>query len=262
MPDRYEKGSPPTEEDFTGHVKDNSTQLHYAGARYYSAAFARWTTTEPLLQSQSPRKLLKDGKGRLLSGSPYGYSLNNPANLRDPDGRCPICVAAWAAVEIGLAAYDAYNAYQTYTNPNATAKEKANSLRMAAIGAIGPGGGLTALTKADDVADVARGLNKIDSGPGKWMRPAVGVSAPSSPQLVSGPERQGLRVQGGRRSAADRRPSGRREQRGDEALRRCPGARLWAVVKRGIALCCGSRFPCFRSCWYGIEGPQEEGGKT
>ena len=41
MPGRYEKGSPPTKEDYTGHVKDEATGLHYAGARYYSGAFGR-----------------------------------------------------------------------------------------------------------------------------------------------------------------------------------------------------------------------------
>jgi RHS repeat-associated protein len=116
MPGRYEEGSPPTQEDFTGHVKDESTGLHYAGARYYSAAFGRWTTTDPLLRSQNPRKLLKDGKGRLLSGSPYGYSLNNPANLRDPDGKCPIC-SPWDAADYAAAGHSVYQAVQ---NPSAS----------------------------------------------------------------------------------------------------------------------------------------------
>jgi RHS repeat-associated protein len=102
MPGRYEKGSPPTQEDYTGHVKDEATGLHYAGARYYSGAFGRWTATEPLLQSKSPKKLLKDGKGRLLSGSPYGYSFNNPATLRDPTGNFPCGgVCTGAALVIG-----------------------------------------------------------------------------------------------------------------------------------------------------------------
>ena len=69
MPGRYEKGSPPTEEDFTGHVKDDATGLHYAGARYYSSAFARWTTTDPILGQKGPKKprvLLQQLLGPLL----------------------------------------------------------------------------------------------------------------------------------------------------------------------------------------------------
>jgi len=65
--------------------------------------------------------------------------------------------------------------------------------------------------------------------------------------------RQSLRKQGGRRSAADRRErSERREQRGDEALKKRPGARLWAggwALAR-LGWCCRRR------------GPQKERGGT
>ncbi|PSQ75402.1 MAG: hypothetical protein BRD36_00005, partial [Bacteroidetes bacterium QH_7_64_110] len=74
MPGRYEKGSPPTQEDYTGHVKDESTGLHYAGARYYSAAFARGTTTDPLADKN-------------FADSPYAYAVNNPLRYVDPTGR-------------------------------------------------------------------------------------------------------------------------------------------------------------------------------
>ena len=77
MPGRHEKGSPPTQEDFTGHVKDNSTGLHYAGARYYSAAFGRWTTTDPILGGKGAKELLKN-KPRLLAMTSYNYVFNNP----------------------------------------------------------------------------------------------------------------------------------------------------------------------------------------
>ena len=88
MPGRYEKASPPTQEDFTGHVKDNSTGLHYAGARYYSAALGRWTTTDPILGEKGPKKLLKQD-ARLLSMTSYNYSFDNSATLTDPTGLAP-----------------------------------------------------------------------------------------------------------------------------------------------------------------------------
>jgi hypothetical protein len=120
------------------------------------SALGRWTSREPLLNGD-PRPLLNDQRRVLLAVSPYNYSLNNPANLRDPDGRCPVCLVAWAAVEVGLTAYDAYNAYQTYNDPNATPGEKSNALRMATLGAVGPGGGYTTLAKKyDDLAAGAR----------------------------------------------------------------------------------------------------------
>jgi RHS repeat-associated protein len=101
MPGRTTQKSPTeTEEDFTGHVKDDATGLHYAGARYYSSAFGRWTTTEPLLQSKSPKKLLKN-KPRLLTRTSYNYTFNNPINLRDPTGKVAcggLCTAALGTV--------------------------------------------------------------------------------------------------------------------------------------------------------------------
>jgi RHS repeat-associated protein len=74
MPGRYEKGSPPTQEDYTGHVKDESTGLHYVGARYYSAAFGQWTTTDPLADKN-------------FADSPYAYAVNNPLRYVDSTGR-------------------------------------------------------------------------------------------------------------------------------------------------------------------------------
>ena len=73
MPGRYEKGSPPTKEDYTGHVKDEATGLHYAGARYYSSAFGRWTTIDPLADAYP-------------SLTPYNYVENNPTGMVDPSG--------------------------------------------------------------------------------------------------------------------------------------------------------------------------------
>ena len=88
MPGRYEKGSPPTQEDFTGHVKDEETGLHYAGARYYSAAFGRWTTPDPILREKGPKALLKQD-ARLLTMSSYDYAFDNPLRLVDPTGLAP-----------------------------------------------------------------------------------------------------------------------------------------------------------------------------
>jgi len=73
LPSRYDKGSPPTKEDFTGYEKDSETQLHYAGARYYSAAFGRFTITDRFAD-------------KYPSLSPYQYAANNPASLIDVNG--------------------------------------------------------------------------------------------------------------------------------------------------------------------------------
>jgi hypothetical protein len=69
----------------------------------------------------------------------------------------------WAVAEVGLAAYDPYNAYQTHNNPNATPEEKADAVRMAALGAVGPGGGYTALAKK---------YNELAAGARTWYQRA------------------------------------------------------------------------------------------
>jgi RHS repeat-associated protein len=74
MPVRTAQESPQeAEEDFTGHVKDNSTGLHDAGARYYSSAFGRWTTTDPILGQKGPKAPLKQD-ARLLTMTSFKYA--------------------------------------------------------------------------------------------------------------------------------------------------------------------------------------------
>jgi len=102
MPGRYERGSPPTEEDFTGHVKDETTGLHYAGARYYSSAFGRWLGPDPILGQKGPKDLLKQD-GRLLTMTSYNYAFGNPATLADPTGLAPL---DWYRDEEGKIKFD------------------------------------------------------------------------------------------------------------------------------------------------------------
>ena len=159
VPGRYEKGSPPTQEDYTGHVKDESTGLHYARARYYSAAFGRWTTTDPILGEKGAGELLGQNS-RLLSMSPYNYTYDNPVNLKDPDGRCPDCV-----VDLGFVAYDLYD-----IGSSIASGEGVSATQVAALGgdlaglavpfATGGGAAARAAMKADDLADAAKGLEK------------------------------------------------------------------------------------------------------
>ena len=77
LPGRVATSRGEVEEDYTGHPRDESTQLHYAGARYYMSALARWTTVDPKA-------------GDFPSVSPYNYSMNNPVNLIDPNGAAPL----------------------------------------------------------------------------------------------------------------------------------------------------------------------------
>ncbi len=59
---------------FTEKERDKETDFDYFGARYYDSDIGRWTTVDPLA-SKYP------------GWSPYNYTLCNPINNFDPDGR-------------------------------------------------------------------------------------------------------------------------------------------------------------------------------
>jgi RHS repeat-associated protein len=67
------------------------------GARFYDPALGRWHVMDPAAESMS-------------SWSPYSYTLNNPVNLVDPDGREP--VKKYAGTVSGLVSF--MNNYPTH----------------------------------------------------------------------------------------------------------------------------------------------------
>lgn len=90
---------------------------------------SRWISPDPLADHPTQIGL-----------TPYHYAGNNPIYWTDPDGRCPWCLV-WAAVEIGLAVYDAYETGATIIDPNASTSQKLAAAGGFALGAIMPGGG-------------------------------------------------------------------------------------------------------------------------
>ncbi len=67
--------SPP---NFTSKERDAETGLDYFGARYFSGAQGRFTSTDPLMASARV--------GNPQSWNRYSYSLNNPLRFTDPTG--------------------------------------------------------------------------------------------------------------------------------------------------------------------------------
>ncbi len=61
---------------FNSKELDTETGFYYYGARYYDPSLSVWLSVDPLAE-QFP------------NFSPYNYTLNNPINLVDPDGRAP-----------------------------------------------------------------------------------------------------------------------------------------------------------------------------
>lgn len=106
-PSKDEKGNSlvPTEPEsrYTYNGKESIKELNIGlldyGARMYDPSIARWTSVDPLAD-QFP------------GWSSYNYTMNNPINMIDPDGRapesCPGCgfLLSWAANKASEAGYD------------------------------------------------------------------------------------------------------------------------------------------------------------
>lgn len=61
---------------YTGQELDEKTGLYYYGARYYNPRISQFMSVDPLADE-------------FPGWSPYNYTINNPINMIDPDGRAP-----------------------------------------------------------------------------------------------------------------------------------------------------------------------------
>jgi len=75
---------------YAGYRYDAETGLYHAGARYYDPRLGRFIQPDPIGQA-----------GGL---NLYAYADNDPLNLTDPSGHCPLCVIAGAGLG-GVAGY-------------------------------------------------------------------------------------------------------------------------------------------------------------
>ena len=67
-----------TEQHFTGKERDSDSGNDYFGARYYTAAYGRFLSADPLLNSGRP--------SNPQSWNRYSYGFNNPLSVVDPTG--------------------------------------------------------------------------------------------------------------------------------------------------------------------------------
>jgi RHS repeat-associated protein len=67
-----------TRQRYTSKERDAETNLDYFNARYYSSVQGRFTSPDPLLES--------DEQSQPQSWNRYTYSINNPLKYTDPDG--------------------------------------------------------------------------------------------------------------------------------------------------------------------------------
>ena len=112
---------------FNAKELDEESGMYYYEARYYNPPV--FTSRDPMMDS-------------IPYFSPYSYCVNNPLKYTDLNGNIPILIPiVWGAVELGLAIYDTYTAYQTVKDQNASTLDKSLAITGVLCSAVLPGGG-------------------------------------------------------------------------------------------------------------------------
>jgi RHS repeat-associated protein len=144
----------PETRKFAAKERDSETAFDYVGARYYASRTGRFTTVDPVLNIEAA---LTDPQ----RWNRYAYALNNPLRNVDPDGKEPVTVGLvlWGLYEVGSGIYDAYTAYRTWNDPNASAAERSVATGGLLAGILLPGGGYGTAGRAI----VRRGADIVDA---------------------------------------------------------------------------------------------------
>ena len=140
---RYSSGTLPTTYNYTGQRLDGTGLLFY-GARYYDPLIGRFTQPDTIVpQPGNPQSLNR-----------YAYVLNNPLRYTDPTGH-------WfeSLIDIISIGYDLYDISQHGLNWENGLSLVADVASLALPVVTGGGMIVRAAAHADDVADVARGVN-------------------------------------------------------------------------------------------------------
>jgi RHS repeat-associated protein len=140
--------------------KRDKTGTWYRRNRSYDPATGRFTQEDPI--------------GLAGGLNLYGFADGDPVNFGDPFGLCPACIigAIWAAYEAGSAVYDAYQAYKTVRDPNASTAQKSAMVAAATYSIFGPGGGGTVVIGKFD--DAGRLIGDVRAGERTLAGPNLG----------------------------------------------------------------------------------------
>jgi RHS repeat-associated protein len=80
----------PNQHRLPGQYQDNESGLYYNWHRYFDPVTGRYRSADPVTLFDP-------------SGNRYGFGYGNPLLFVDRDGRVPVLLAVWGAVELGLA---------------------------------------------------------------------------------------------------------------------------------------------------------------
>lgn len=110
---------------------------------------------------------MRDGVGT----NRYAYAENDPVNRSDPNGH------NWwtVALEVAGSAYDTWDVYSTFTDPQATATDKVLSADGYVLGALGPGAGYGKIGK--EIAHRADEAEKVQKAARLTVNAKVGKQA-------------------------------------------------------------------------------------
>src|SRR5260221_10681223 len=100
----------------------------------------------------------------------YAYANDNPTNLTDPSGKCPICIIALGALIIGALTAVTYDVSvnQGFGGENLGKRNlsEANWGQAAGVGVIGAGIGVTTALSAEFIAAQVGGLASVGAEQG------------------------------------------------------------------------------------------------
>jgi RHS repeat-associated protein len=176
---RINTGSYTDQRGFIGTESDPSTNLSYMAARYYTGARGTFLSEDPTHLAMGDPERLKSVTGYKQayfladpqSVNSYSYARNNPLRYKDPNGNCPICIAAGlgAVGGVGVQAFNDYYSGEfgqrswgenlgTYGFAAASGATVAAGATAAGILAVGVGGfsaGMTAFTAGGTAASLS-----------------------------------------------------------------------------------------------------------
>jgi len=129
---------------YTGQEADD-TGLMYYNARYYDPFLRQFTQADTILPNvYDPQQLNR-----------YSYVTNNPYRYVDPSGHIVDTIA-----DVGFIGYDLYEIYNDPWNWRNWAALGGDAVGAALPFVTGLGAGIKIVTKADDIVDVGRAVDK------------------------------------------------------------------------------------------------------